>query len=138
MTFLTLFDAASPNECYRRDQSVMPQQALALSNSSLSLAQSRKLAARITADTGGDLDPIGSFVTSAFERVLGRSPTMAERQTCDAFVREQSDRLSTRSELEAIGSGDAGPVPPSWDPAQRARENLVHVLINHNDFVTIR
>jgi mono/diheme cytochrome c family protein len=138
MTFLTLFDAASPNECYRRDQSVMPQQALALSNSSLSLAQSRKLAARITADTGGDLDPIGSFVTSAFERVLGRSPTMAERQTCDAFVREQSDRLSKRSELEAIGSGDAGPVPPSWDPAQRARENLVHVLINHNDFVTIR
>ena len=24
------------------------------------------------------------------------------------------------------------------DPAQRAREDLVHVLLNHNDFVTIR
>ena len=29
-------------------------------------------------------------------------------------------------------------MPPSADPNQRARENLVHVLINHNDFVTIR
>ena len=24
------------------------------------------------------------------------------------------------------------------DPAMRARENLVHVLMNHNDFVTVR
>ena len=36
-----------------------------------------------------------------------------------------------------------GPVPasadvPASDPALRARENLVHVLFNHNDFVTIR
>jgi hypothetical protein len=29
-------------------------------------------------------------------------------------------------------------MPPSADPAQRARENLVQVLFNHNDFVTIR
>ena len=29
-------------------------------------------------------------------------------------------------------------VGPSNDPAQRARENLVHVLLNHNDFVTVR
>ena len=29
-------------------------------------------------------------------------------------------------------------VPPAADPAQRARENLVHVLFNHNDFVTVR
>jgi hypothetical protein len=138
MTFLKLFDAASPNECYRRDQSVMPQQALALSNSSLSIAQSRKLASRITADTGGDMNPIGSFVTSAFERVLGRSPTGTERQTCEQFLREQSERLAKPSDLDAFAAGDASPVPPSWDPAQRARENLVHVLINHNDFVTIR
>ena len=36
MTFLQLFDAANPTECYRRHPSVMPQQALALANSSLS------------------------------------------------------------------------------------------------------
>jgi hypothetical protein len=138
MTFLKLFDAASPNECYRRDQSVMPQQALAMANSPLSFAQSRKLAGRVTAETGGDINPIGAFVTNAFERVLGRGPTDTERQACDTFLREQSDRLSKRSELEAFTAGDSGPVPPSWDPAQRARENLVHVLLNHNDFVTIR
>jgi len=28
--------------------------------------------------------------------------------------------------------------PPSADPAQRARESLIQVLFNHNDFVTIR
>jgi hypothetical protein len=29
-------------------------------------------------------------------------------------------------------------VAPSADPAMRARENLIHVLLNHNEFVTIR
>src|SRR5439155_19551050 len=130
-----LFDAASPEECYRRDQSVMPQQALALANSSLSIAQARKLASRITADTGGDADAIASFVTSAFERVRGRSATETERQTCEKVLREQSERLAKPSDLEVFAAGDANPVPPSWDPPQRAREDLVHVLINHNDLV---
>ena len=30
------------------------------------------------------------------------------------------------------------PTTPADDPALRAREDLVHVLFNHNDFVTIR
>jgi hypothetical protein len=29
-------------------------------------------------------------------------------------------------------------VAPAADPARRARENLIQVLFNHNDFVTIR
>src|SRR5207249_1645452 len=41
MEFLLIFDAASVNECYRRAESVVPQQALAMANSSLVLAQSR-------------------------------------------------------------------------------------------------
>jgi len=36
-----------------------------------------------------------------------------------------------------VGAGEAS-VKPSVDPRQRARENLVHVLLNHNDFLTIR
>ena len=47
MTMLVLFDAASPNECYRRSESIVPQQALALTNSSLSLSQSRLLARKL-------------------------------------------------------------------------------------------
>ena len=53
----------------------------------------------------------GPFVASAFETVLGRPPSQAELAAADRF-------LSTSS------------------PA--AREDFVHVLLNHNDFVTIR
>jgi hypothetical protein len=38
----------------------------------------------------------------------------------------------------AFTSGPESQVKPSDDPHQRARENLVHVLLNHNDFVTVR
>ena len=50
-----------------------------------------------------------SFVTSAFERVLARAPTADELRLCSDFAR-----------------GD------------KARENLILVLFNHTDFVTIR
>ena len=43
--FLRLFDSPNVLSCYRRVESVMPQQALALANSSLCLEQARLLAA---------------------------------------------------------------------------------------------
>ena len=43
MTFLRLWDAASPNECFRRNESITPHQALSLSNSKISLQMSRVL-----------------------------------------------------------------------------------------------
>jgi hypothetical protein len=46
-----------------------------------------------------------------------------------------------RRYAESLTLFDAGPapaVPAAADPRQRAREGLVHVLFNHNDFVTIR
>src|SRR5262249_39375748 len=70
MTSLTLFDAASPNECYRRDQSVMPQQALALANSTIAIAQSRRIASKLTQEVGGAVDPRAAFIAAAFEQVL--------------------------------------------------------------------
>ena len=140
MTFLKLFDAASPSECYRRDQSVMPQQALALANSPLGLANARKLAATITARVGDQptAPAITAFVTEAFEQLLSRPPTADERAACEAFLTKQTATLSDPSKLSPFTSGDPSPVPPSANPHQRARENLVHVLLNHNDFVTIR
>ena len=42
--FLRLFDSPNVLSCYRRSDSVMPQQALALANSSLCLEQARLLA----------------------------------------------------------------------------------------------
>jgi hypothetical protein len=40
--------------------------------------------------------------------------------------------------LTGFAGAATADVPPSDDPALRARENLVHVLMNHNDFVTVR
>src|SRR4030095_5108516 len=56
MPFLVLFDAANVNDCYRRSESVIPQQALAIANSPLSLTQSRLLARRLSEATAGDAE----------------------------------------------------------------------------------
>lgn len=136
MEFLTLFDAASVTECYRRSESIVPQQALALSNSSLALAQSRLLARTLSRQVG--TDDAAAFVTAGFEQVLSRPPTEQELAACRKFLRDQAALLAQRKKLSASLGAPASPVPPAADPLQRAREGLVHVLMNHNDFVTIR
>ena len=45
--FLSLFDSANPVDCYRRSESIAPQQAVAMANSTLTLAQARLLAKTI-------------------------------------------------------------------------------------------
>jgi hypothetical protein len=136
MEFLTLFDAASVTECYRRSESLVPQQALALVNSSLALEQSRLLARSLSGKIGtGDA---AAFVQAGFEQVLSRSPTAEETTTCVQFLREQTALLSGGKKLTASEGAAVSRVPAAVDPAQRARENLIHVLMNHNDFVTIR
>jgi hypothetical protein len=116
--FLDLFDAANPCDAYRRTISVLPQQALALSNSDLSIQLSRTLTTKL---------PAGNeevFVTAAFEQVLSRPPRPAERTASMTFLEQQ--RKLFESELKGM------------DAALRARENLVQALFNHTDFVTIR
>jgi hypothetical protein len=109
MEFLQIFDAAGVTECYRRKDSILPQQALALANSELSMRMARRLAATLSDRAGADSS---GFVTAAFERVLSRPPNDAERAECLRYL---------------------GP-----DVVARKRESLVHVLLNHHDFVTIR
>ena len=136
MQFLQMFDPANPRECYRRQPSIRPQQAFALVNSSLTLAQSRKLAGRLIKETGKE-DNDNAFVTAAFETVLSRQPSQAELTRCQQFLKLQKKQLKNPSKLKLLGKR-ANAVLPAADPAQRARENLVLVLFNHNDFVTIR
>jgi hypothetical protein len=140
VAFLKLFDSANATSCYRRSESVVPQQALALANSPIAREQARRLAARLSSEAGRGpgAEADAAFVASAFEAVLGRAPTPDERSTCRAYLAEQSARLADGSGLHPFGTGPAGAVKPAADPAQRARESLVHVLFNHNDFVTIR
>src|SRR5581483_7622072 len=130
--FLEVFDAASPLECYRRTVTVVPQQALALFNSPFALDQARVLAGKLAKE------PDAAFVSAAFVRALGRPPTDAEADRCARFLKEQAARLADEKNLTPVEGGPAGRVPPSTDPKQRARENLVHALFNHTDFVTIR
>jgi hypothetical protein len=108
MTFLLLFDAASPNECYRRTESIVPQQALALANSSLVHTQAVKLAEILQAETQGQSPD--TFITQAFEQILGRPPWNDELTACREF----------------LSTGD------------HAARDLIQVLMNHNDFVTVR
>ena len=137
MQFLVLFDAANVNECYRRSESVIPQQALAIANGPLSLTQSRLLARQIidtTANSGDD----ETFMHAAFERMLSRNPTPDELATCQRFLTAQSTRLAEPANLTSFSADKKTDVPPAAEARQRARENLIHVLLNHNDFVTIR
>jgi hypothetical protein len=106
--FLETFDNANILQCYRRSESIVPQQALAMANSKIALDQAAVIAARLS---GPDL------IGEAFEILLARPPSADEREACSDYL----------AELEEI-QGDAA----------RVRARLVHVLINHNDFVTIR
>ncbi len=140
VTFLEMFDSPNVTDCYRRSETVVPQQALAMVNSSLTLAQARRLAAAMAKelDTQPTRESLTAFIGPAFERVLCRAPTDAERAECLEFLEHQPARLADVQGLVAFTSGGENSVKPSADPHQRARENLVHVLLNHNDFLTIR
>jgi hypothetical protein len=136
MEFLKMFDCAAVTECYQRKESIVPQQALALANSELTLVQARIIARRLHETTAADNV---AFVTAAFERVLSRPPTSDEMTATLAFLDEQRQKLiATGERLTQTGGAATETTKPSADPALRARENLVHVLLNHNDFVTIR
>jgi hypothetical protein len=122
---LSMFDAANVTECYRRYETVVPQQALALSNSGMVLTRAGDIASVIDSEVGDGTQARSAFVDSAFERILGRTPTKAERSECAAG-------LVRLAEAFAAEGKNAAP------PEARARKALAHVLLNHNDFVAIR
>jgi hypothetical protein len=136
--FLELFDGASVNECYRRSASIVPQQALALANSDISVEQARHLAGQLSMASASGPATDEAFVAHAFEQMLGRGPSSAEANECLQFLEAQTEKLKSADNLTPFTGGAKAAVEASTDPAQRARENLVHVLYNHNDFVTVR
>ncbi len=136
---LELFDGPSAAECFERTDSIMPQQALSLVNSHLALTQSRLLARELSrATTGTASTSDADFIRLAFERVLSRSPQPDELTKTDAFLQRQAAALADPTKLIRTATGLNSTVPPSADPRLRARENLVHVLLNYHEFVTIR
>jgi len=138
MTMLVQFDMASPNECYRRSESIIPQQALALINSSMSLDKSRLLAKQLWEEVGSEENTQPMFVRAAFRQILSRAPAEEEALMCLEFLENQAGNFSENETLTKFKGGEEAAVKPANDPNQRAREDLVHVLMNHNDFVTVR
>ncbi|HIE99955.1 MAG TPA: DUF1553 domain-containing protein, partial [Fuerstia sp.] len=122
-------DVADPNSCYRRKESVVPHQSLAMMNSGLTLDSARTIAEQLADEA--------DFVTAAFETVLSRSPTVEEAARCRMFLAEHTGLLQT-APTEQFAAGGSATRAPSADAGMRAKENLVHVLFLHNDFVTIR
>jgi hypothetical protein len=136
MLFLQLFDMAAPTECYERRESVVPQQALALANSELAVREARRLARRMVGDNPGDS---AAYIAAAFERVLTRAPSSDELQTCLGFLGQQSSRFAAQPNGFGDTTADVTDLAkPSTNPATRARENLIHVLLNHHEFVSIK
>ena len=134
MEFLKLFDAPNPTSCYERNESTVPQQALAMANSKLSLCQARLLARRLA----GGGTPKGTFVADAFETVLGRPPSAEERAESEKFLARQTQLFHDPKKLTAFRVSVTSEVSPANDPSLRARENFVHALLNRNAFLTIR
>ncbi len=59
-------------ECYRRHETIVPQQALAMTNSGMVSTRAGEIAAAIDREVGSDASCRSAFVDSAFERILGR------------------------------------------------------------------
>ncbi|HVE42044.1 MAG TPA: DUF1553 domain-containing protein [Planctomycetota bacterium] len=108
MEFLAIFDGAGATECYSRTHTIVPQQALAMLNSAIALDGADVLAKKLSEK---ETEP-AAFVSAAFETVLSRAPSEREREECATF----------------LSAGDS----------LRGRSNLIHVLLNHHEFVTIR
>ena len=118
---LGLFDDANVLDCYRRTESIVPQQALALWNSKLAMAMAGKINDALTLRVGTGDD--AAFIRAAFETVLGTIPTTEELTACLEALTDLRAGLKDVKEPERI---------------KRARLQVVQALINHNDFVTVR
>jgi hypothetical protein len=115
-----LFDAPDPLDCYRRVSSIVPQQALALTNSEL-VHESSVAIVKAWQDSGGG--SAEQFISYLFEQILSRQPTHAEIQVCLSALQKQQ-QLAT--------------LPDAPEANTRAHESLARILLNHNDFITIR
>ncbi len=119
--FLSMFDDANVLDCYRRGESIVPQQALALENSPLATEMAGKIAARIAAASPSA--SAAEFIRTTFVTILSVEPNAEEQAT-------MSELLQRMTELARSNNRP--------NPEILARTNLVQTLLNHNDFITIR
>ena len=141
--FLTTFDEALVKECYRRETSIVPQQALALLNGRL-VGDCAPDIARNLASTSPDPSD-EAFVRHAFEQLLGFEPGPAELQAALEALRGPFARSAGEAGGKVGPATGASAVKAQKTQAQAqqdalmpARAQLVWSLVNHGDFVTLR
>jgi len=119
--FLSTFDDANVLDCYRRAESIVPQQALALENSALATTMAGKISQRLAAARPNAAD--SDFIRAAFVAILSVEPTAGELATMAEILNRMTElaRVKKRPNPEAL-----------------SRTNLIQTLLNHNDFITIR
>jgi len=129
--FLTTFDEALVKECYRRETSIVPQQALALLNGRMVGDCAPDIARNLTATAPATGDE--AFVHHAFEQLLGFKPSPAE-------LRASLEALRGPFAGTSADSGGRIGTPAAENPKAQtqARAQLVWSLVNHGDFVTLR
>jgi hypothetical protein len=118
---LSAFDDANVLDCYRRGESIVPQQALALENSKLAMEMVERIARRLQ-----DANPTASdreFAQIAFAAILNDEPTPSELAWIEG----------TMTKMRALAED-----PNSAQATNQSRLGLVRGLVNHNDFITIR
>lgn len=127
--FLSMFDDADLLQCYRRSESIVPQQALALANSEVSMQNAEKIAAKIAAaiSLAPQSDDQARFISTAIETLLGRQPVDHEERLCMEFCNQLTELLKNDASFENTTALQA-----------RVRTRLIHSLLNHNDFISIR
>ena len=76
-----------------------------------------------------------AFIDAAFEQILTRSASVTEKLVCRNFLKQQ---IKLYSSIQLKQSTAKRAVQASADLEMRAKESLVHALLNHNDFVTVR
>ena len=123
--FLTMFDEALVKDCYRREQSIVPQQALTLTNSRLVLDTVPLIAGRLThkLETDGKAASDEAFIRLAFVLLLGAEPSEVE-------LAASAQAIEAWKKLPDAKQGDTA--------RDYARTQLIWVLLNHNDFVSLR
>ncbi len=122
-----LFDAPDPLDCYRRVVSIVPQQALALTNSELMQTVAEAVVSQYEDAEGtvevGEAVAENRFIERLFAAILSRSPSDQERTLCLEILREQRELADQL---------------PDSQPDRAACLALTRVLLNHNDFLAIR
>ena len=141
--FLTTFDEALVKECYRRETSIVPQQALALLNGRLVGDCAPDIARNLTASAPATGDE--AFVRHAFEQLLSFEPGPAELQAALEALRGPFARSAGEAGGKVGPATGASAVKAQKTQAQAqqdapmpARAQLVWSLVNHGDFVTLR